>query len=71
MKKLLTALLAMSALTVATAQHHFDASYPDVHDPVMAKGEDGRYYSCSTFGKNGRAKPQEQDTCSLGLVQNC
>lgn len=51
MKKLLTALLAMSALTVANAQHHFDANYPDVHDPVMAKGEDGRYYMFTTgFG---------------------
>ena len=51
MKKLLTALLAMSALTMATAQHQFDANYPDVHDPVMAKGEDGRYYMFTTgFG---------------------
>ena len=27
---------------------HFDTSYPDVHDPVMAVGEDGRYYVFST-----------------------
>ncbi len=27
---------------------HFDATHPDVHDPVMAKGEDGRYYIFST-----------------------
>jgi len=26
----------------------FDASYPDVHDPVMAHGEDGRFYIFST-----------------------
>ncbi len=26
----------------------FNASYPDVHDPVMAQGEDGRYYIFST-----------------------
>lgn len=26
----------------------FNAQYPDVHDPVMAKGEDGRYYVFST-----------------------
>ena len=30
------------------AQHKFDAAYPDVHDPVMAQGEDGRYYIFST-----------------------
>lgn len=29
-------------------RHGFDASCPDVHDPVMAKGEDGRYYIFST-----------------------
>ena len=29
----------------------FDAKHPDVHDPVMAKGEDGRYYLFMTgFG---------------------
>lgn len=27
---------------------HMDAFHPDVHDPVMAKGEDGRYYIFST-----------------------
>lgn len=26
----------------------FNESYPDVHDPVMARGEDGRYYIFST-----------------------
>lgn len=26
----------------------FDSAYPDVHDPVMAQGEDGRYYIFST-----------------------
>lgn len=37
------------AATSAMAQHHqFDATNPDVHDPVMAQGEDGRYYIFST-----------------------
>ena len=26
----------------------FDAQHPDVHDPVMARGEDGRYYIFAT-----------------------
>ena len=26
----------------------FDATHPDVHDPVMARGEDGRYYIFAT-----------------------
>lgn len=31
--------------------HEFDETYPDVHDPVLAVGEDGRYYIFSTgFG---------------------
>lgn len=31
--------------------YEFDSSHPDVHDPVMAQGEDGRYYIFSTgFG---------------------
>lgn len=57
MKHLLTILFA--ALTIQTAaqegeqtQRHprfrFDAEHPDVHDPVMARGEDGRYYIFST-----------------------
>ena len=27
---------------------HFNENNPDVHDPVMARGEDGRYYVFST-----------------------
>ena len=27
---------------------HFDAEHPSVHDPVMARGEDGRYYIYAT-----------------------
>ena len=29
---------------MAQAQFRFNAQHPDVHDPVMAKGEDGRFY---------------------------
>lgn len=28
----------------------FDPTYPDIHDPVMAQGEDGRYYVFATGG---------------------
>lgn len=31
-------------------QRPFDAAYPDIHDPVMAQGEDGRYYLFATGG---------------------
>lgn len=35
--------------SAAFAQRHtFDAANPDVHDPVMTQGEDGRYYIFST-----------------------
>lgn len=46
---LLTLLMA-ATLSVVKAQprHTFTADYPDVHDPVMAVGEDGRYYIFST-----------------------
>ena len=42
--------MACAASTTAMAQpkHHFDSKNPDVHDPVMAVGEDGRYYVFST-----------------------
>lgn len=47
--KAFAAFLMLFAVGDALAQHRgFDASYPDVHDPVMAKGEDGRYYIFST-----------------------
>lgn len=48
MRKLL--LIAMFAIaSIAHAQRHeFNAEYPDVHDPVMAQGENGRYYIFST-----------------------
>ncbi|WP_290382129.1 family 43 glycosylhydrolase [uncultured Muribaculum sp.] len=32
----------------APRRPQFDATHPDVHDPVMAKGEDGRYYIFAT-----------------------
>lgn len=49
MKKFFFTLLAFCALGMASAQHpRFDANYPDVHDPVMAIGENGRYYIYST-----------------------
>lgn len=49
MRRFITAILLFVSL-VAFAQpgHKFNASYPDVHDPVMAQGEDGRYYIFST-----------------------
>lgn len=53
MKRLLSFfLLAVAALSSATAQRpQFDKNYPDVHDPVLAQSEDGRYYIYSTgFG---------------------
>jgi arabinan endo-1,5-alpha-L-arabinosidase len=57
MKLLLT--FALATLTLSTfAQESeqiqknfvrwFDAEHPDVHDPVMARGENGRYYIFST-----------------------
>lgn len=49
MKRLFTTILIVFATSLAFAQrHHFDPAYPDVHDPVMAQGEDGRYYIFST-----------------------
>lgn len=49
MRVLITSFLFLVAM-IATAQNRtaFDASYPDVHDPVMAQGDDGRYYIFST-----------------------
>ena len=40
----------IAIVSTAWAQHHheFNTTYPDVHDPVMAQGEDGRYYIFST-----------------------
>ncbi len=51
-----TLLLALVSISSLTAQEEgqrrprfrFDAELPDVHDPVMARGEDGRYYIFST-----------------------
>ena len=48
MKKILTLILTVIAMSAAAQGFHFDSSNPDVHDPVMAKGEDGRYYIFST-----------------------
>lgn len=51
-KRFLFVLLCIASLTsVAQPQHHrmhFDPSNPNAHDPVMAKGEDGRYYCFMT-----------------------
>ncbi len=51
-KNILFSLLAISSLSLfAQPRHHFDAEHPDVHDPVMAQGEDGKYYMFTTgFG---------------------
>lgn len=50
MKNLLLVNLFLFFSIMGTAQprNMFDAENPDVHDPVMAKGEDGRYYIFST-----------------------
>lgn len=50
MKKIISLIFCI-ALTVCSAfaqRPAFDSKNPDVHDPVMAKGEDGRYYIFST-----------------------
>lgn len=49
MRHFLTITFLLTVMCVF-AQHapHFDATNPDVHDPVMAQGEDGRYYVFST-----------------------
>ncbi|MDE6722076.1 MAG: family 43 glycosylhydrolase [Bacteroidaceae bacterium] len=48
----LLTVLGSSILPIHAQQHrprfHFDTTHPDVHDPVMARGEDGRYYIFST-----------------------
>lgn len=57
MKHLLTFILATFSLLVSAQdaevakrrpRFQFNAENPDVHDPVMARGEDGRYYIFST-----------------------
>ena len=51
MKRTLCTLLSLLSLSVlAQGRHHFSPEYPDVHDPVMACGEDGRYYIFATGG---------------------
>lgn len=46
----IAALLVCGACTAVAQPHryHFDPKHPAVHDPVMALGEDGRYYIFST-----------------------
>ena len=46
----IAALLVCGAFTAVAQPHryHFDPKHPAVHDPVMALGEDGRYYIFST-----------------------
>lgn len=57
MKKILILLIATFSLIISAQdtpqEHHrprfaFNMKNPDVHDPVMARGEDGRYYIFST-----------------------
>ena len=53
MHKYISTVFALLLLaTTSNAQSHnrpqFDTALPAVHDPVMAKGEDGRYYVFST-----------------------
>ena len=46
---LLAAVLLLSCSNEKrTSRPEFDPTYPDVHDPVLAIGEDGRYYIFST-----------------------
>lgn len=52
MKKILLMLSIFTSTTLfAQRQFRFDTLNPDAHDPVMAKGEDGRYY-CFMTGMN-------------------
>lgn len=45
----LLALCAAQSLTLSAQQRpQFDGTHPDVHDPVMARGENGRYYLFTT-----------------------
>ena len=46
----IAALLVCGAFTAVAQPHryHFDPKHPAVHDPVMALGDDGRYYIFST-----------------------
>ena len=58
MKKILTLLFTVLTLTASAQEEQqqerrrprffFNSENPDVHDPVMARGEDGRYYIFST-----------------------
>lgn len=41
-------LLFVAIIAIAQTPSRVGTSYPDVHDPVMAQGEDGRYYIFST-----------------------
>lgn len=41
-------LMLVALLSQAQPKFRFDSKNPDVHDPVMAQGEDGRYYIFST-----------------------
>lgn len=49
---LLLTIFGSSILSLQAQQHQsrfrFNTTHPDVHDPVMAHGEDGRYYIFST-----------------------
>lgn len=50
MKKVFLAITLLAVAMSSAGQHkqRFDAANPDVHDPVMARGENGRYYIFST-----------------------
>ena len=63
MKHLLTILFATLTLSAWAQENQelrprfarmFNKEHPDVHDPVMARGEDGRYYIFSTGNGIGR-----------------
>lgn len=48
MRKLYLFILLSTSIVVGAQRHTFNETYPDVHDPVLAQGEDGRYYIFST-----------------------
>lgn len=59
------ACLLISCSMSAQPRMHFNAEHPDVHDPVMAKGDDGRYYIFSTGMNVGVMSSADMKTWKL------
>lgn len=51
MKKLMSVLLLLTSISATAQRWKMDPLNPNAHDPVMARGEDGRYY-CFMTGMN-------------------